>query len=77
MNELLEDVDVSDIRKNQQQVDANGNKVGNNRPDLQWTDGQGQRHYWEIDSNKSSSNKHGETIKNNDPNGIIHLEILE
>ena len=36
MNELLEDIDVSDIRKNQQQVDANGNKVGNNRPDLQW-----------------------------------------
>lgn len=36
MNELLQDVDVSDIRKNQQQVDANGNKVGNNRPDLQW-----------------------------------------
>ena len=45
--------------------------------DLQWTDGQGQRHYWEIDSNKNSSNKHGETIKNNDPNEIIHLEILE
>ena len=36
-----------------------------------------KRHYWEIDSNKNSSNKHGETIKNNDPNGIIHLEILE
>lgn len=36
MSELLQDVDVSDIRKNQQQVDANGNKVGNNRPDLQW-----------------------------------------
>ena len=77
INSLLQDVDVTDIRKNQQQVDSMGNRVGTNRPDLQWTDGNGTRHYWEIDSTVKSSNKHGETILKNDPNGIIHLEILE
>lgn len=58
-------------------MDANGNKVGTNRPDLQWTDSDGKRYYWEIDRSKSSSIKHGETIQRNDPSGIVHLEILE
>ena len=72
-----EGVNMKNVRKNQQQVDANGNKVGTNRPDLQWTDSEGKRHYWEIDRSKSSSIKHGETIQRNDPSGIVHLEILE
>lgn len=38
-----------------------------NRPDLQWTDSEGIRHYWEIDTNKNSSVRHGEVIKKNDP----------
>lgn len=48
-----------------------------NRPDLQWTDSEGIRDYWEIDTNKNSSVRHGEVIKKNDPNGIIHLETFE
>ena len=47
------------------------------QPDLQWTDSDGKRHYWEIDRSKSSSIKHGETIQRNDSSGIMHLEILE
>ena len=77
VQELLQDFDITDIRKNQQQVDANGNKIGTNRPDLQWTDSEGIRHYWEIDKNKNSSVRHGEVIKKNDPNGFIHLETFE
>ena len=57
-----EGVNIKNVRKNQQQVDANGNKVGTNRPDLQWTDNEGKRHYWEIDRSKSTSKKHGETM---------------
>ncbi|MBR5831759.1 MAG: hypothetical protein IKY79_04000 [Bacteroidales bacterium] len=32
----LLDSDATEIRKNQVQVDVNGNKVGNNRPDIQY-----------------------------------------
>ena len=30
------DKDAKEIRKNQQQVDFNGNKVGTNKPDIQY-----------------------------------------
>ncbi|WP_426050897.1 RHS repeat domain-containing protein [Brevundimonas sp. SL161] len=35
---------ADDIRKNQTQVDAQGNRVGDNRPDLGYTDSNGVRH---------------------------------
>jgi len=38
-----------DLRVNQQQVDIDGNRVGVNRPDLQYTVG-GQRYYEEFDT---------------------------
>ncbi len=65
-----------DIRKNQQQVDAKNNKVGNNRPDVQWNDTNGNHHCYETDRSVSNSIKHGKTIRANDPNAIIELNIL-
>lgn len=42
--------DAFDIRKNQVQVDINGNKVGNNRPDIQYKLN-GKHYNIEIDRN--------------------------
>ena len=64
------------IRKNQQQVDASGKKVGNNRPDVQWDDKDGNHHCWEIDRNPKSSANHGAVISSNDPNAIVELVIM-
>ena len=64
------------IRKNQVQVDVNGNRVGNNRPDIQY-DINGEHHNIEFDTKEINSNKHNETIRNNDPNSQVHLHIIE
>ena len=37
--ELKKDPTVRNVRKNQQQVDVNGDKVGLNRPDIQYDKG--------------------------------------
>jgi len=67
----------TDIRKNQVQVDANGNVVGKNRPDLQSTDPNGKRHTYEYDKSQKRSDAHVSKIKGNDPNTEIHTKILE
>ena len=67
----------TDIRKNQAQVDANGNKVGDNRPDLQSTDKTGQRQIYEVDRTTKSSQNHVNTIKKNDPSANVQTEILK
>jgi hypothetical protein len=72
----MNDQGYTDIRKNQKQVDAQGNVVGENRPDLQGTHPDGTRHYIEYDNKKTSSESHGKTIGANDPNGKISLELL-
>jgi len=43
-------VDQSSVRKNQEQVDFNGNKVGSNRPDLQYNDIFGNHYNIEVDT---------------------------
>ncbi|EBZ5774907.1 hypothetical protein EC412_22075, partial [Salmonella enterica subsp. enterica serovar Redlands] len=58
---------VSDIRKNQQQVDINGNKVGNNKPDIQY-DKDGIHHNVEYDTSPRASKNHEKVITANDPN---------
>ncbi|WP_341535204.1 polymorphic toxin-type HINT domain-containing protein [Acanthopleuribacter pedis] len=64
------------IRKNQAQVDVNGNKVGNNRPDVQFDDN--KVHYnVEFDNRSSSSAKHGEVLRNNDPDSVVELHKLD
>jgi len=60
------------IRKNQQQVDADGNNVGNNRPDLQY-DIDGVHHNVEFDTNPDNSINHFNTINANDPASPIEL----
>jgi hypothetical protein len=76
---LQDDIDelqgqgATDFRVNQQQVDINGQRIGTNRPDLQYTLG-GKRHYAEYDT--PSSNRgipHKERIEANDPAGEVHL----
>lgn len=68
-------VDNDSIRKNQQQVDVNGNKVGNNRPDVQY-DKDGCHYCVEYDHDESRSDKHGDTIRGNDPNAVVDLYLL-
>lgn len=64
----------TDFRVNQQQVDANGVRVGVNRPDLQYTDANGQRVYVEYDTGASTRGADHETrIYANDPNGNVIL----
>lgn len=66
-----------ELRKNQCQVDAEGNKVGNNRPDAQYNDKNGVHHNVEFDYSQRQSNKHRKQIENNDPNSINEFIILK
>jgi len=68
---------VYDERVNQQQVNAGGDRVGINQPDLQYTVGGGRR-YEEYD--KSSSNRgvpHAARILANDPASLIYLYTVD
>lgn len=67
--------DAEGFRKSQVQVEINGNRVGNNRPDVQY-DYKGQHHNVELDNNPNSSVKHEKTIHRNDPNSQIEIYQL-
>ena len=67
--------EATDIRKNQAQVDVNGNKVGNNRPDVQYNK-DGVHHNCEVDRTKRNAT-HEEVIRKNDPNSIYEVEIIK
>jgi len=75
IGELKQDPSVSNIRKNQQQVDVNGNKVGTNRPDIQYDQG-GCHHCVEYDHVPRNSTRHGDQIIANDPNVKVELNLL-
>jgi RHS repeat-associated protein len=60
-----------DVRVDQQQVNANGQRVGINRPDLQYTDSLGQRIYIEYDRIPANGVRHKERILANDPQGVV------
>jgi hypothetical protein len=68
-----------DIRVNQQQVNAQGERVGVNRPDLQGTNpATGRREYVEYD--RTSSNRgpeHERRIRANDPEGDIEQKTVD
>ncbi len=66
---------VENIRKNQVQVDANGNVVGTNRPDLQW-DEDGVHYNYEVDNNPARSSVHAQQIQQNDPNSVVIQKVL-
>ena len=59
-----------DVRVNQQQVNVDGVRVGINRPDLQYTNSNGQRVYVEYDTTASNrAIPHEIRILSNDPKG--------
>jgi hypothetical protein len=60
---------------NQQQVNAQGQRVGVNRPDLQSTDANGVRHYTEYDRSAQSAADHHARTTANDPDGVTHTKI--
>ena len=68
-------VDAINIRKNQSQVDVNGNKVGNNRPDVQY-DFDNTHINVEFDTKPINGEKHQQTILKNDPNATVILNNI-
>lgn len=58
---------VTDVRKNQVQVDYDGNRVGNNRPDIQFNK-DGVHTNIEYDTQKRSMEHHRKVVTDNDPN---------
>jgi hypothetical protein len=62
---------------NQQQVIAQDQRVGVNRPDLQTTDENNVRHYTEYDQSQSSSAAHAARIQANDPEGVVNPKIIK
>ena len=78
IDKYIEDLpkEATNVRKNQAQVDVNGKKVGNNRPDIQY-DINNQHINVEFDTKPSTGNKHRETIQRNDPNAQIILKNVE
>ena len=67
---------ATDIRKNQTQVNAAGEKVGNNRPDVQYNK-DGQHYNYEVDRSAANNTAHEQVIKSNDPNSIFEGEIIK
>jgi RHS repeat-associated protein len=72
-----------DIRVNQHQVNAAGQRVGINKPDLQYTLPDGTRVYIEYDSTTPSTfpntprgPAHAERILANDPRGVVILKVI-
>jgi hypothetical protein len=75
--EYLEDMGATNIRVNQQQLTyRNGQRVGTNRPDLQF-DYKGRRYHVEYDTPTSGRGPgHQSRITSNDPNTEIILLIV-
>ena len=67
---------ATDIRKNQIQVNAAGERVGNNRPDVQYNK-DGKHYNYEVDRSATNNAAHEQVIKNNDPSSIFEGEIIK
>jgi RHS repeat-associated protein len=57
---------ATDIRKNQTQVDASGNRVGDNKPDLGYNDKDGRRNNEEWGRDQDRLREQGERARRND-----------
>ncbi|MGC2695510.1 MAG: hypothetical protein WA738_06935, partial [Candidatus Angelobacter sp.] len=69
---------ATDIRTNQQQVNAQGDRVGINRPDNQWTETNGQRVYTEYEKSANGrGDSHAARTQTNDPNGAAQTKIIK
>lgn len=67
---------ATNIRVNQQQVNAQGQRVGINRPDFQHTLS-GRRHYVEFEGVDNPRGAiHQARITANDPNAVFQLRIV-
>lgn len=64
---MQRDPNVSNIRKNQQQVDVQGNTVGKNRPDVQYDKNEIHTNV-EYDTQNRSMQHHKKVLPQNDPN---------
>jgi len=73
VGQLQNDPSVTNIRKNQRQVDVNGNEVGKNLPDIQYDQG-GCHNCVEYDTVPSNGSRHQKVIQQNDPSTKIHLK---
>lgn len=70
----LQEQGYTDIRVNQQQVTAAGQRVGINRPDIQATAPDGTRHYFELDTTSSNRGPaHQTRILSNDDTANVCL----
>ena len=68
---------ATNFRVNQQQINVAGQRVGVNRPDLQYTNADGARVYVEYDTTSSIRGPgHRTRILANDPNGIVILRTV-
>jgi len=71
----MKDQGYRDVRKNQAQVDARGNKVGSNRPDVQGTNPRtGQREHVEVDRDPNRGAQHQRDIMKNDSSAVCTLK---
>jgi hypothetical protein len=75
---------ATDLRVNQEQVNADGIRVGVNKPDLQFTlpdaslPGGKRRYYIEYDRTTSARGPvHKARIESNDPNGTVYLKTID
>jgi hypothetical protein len=77
---LKKDPTVEDVRKNQAQVDAQGNKVGDTRPDVQYNkpneDGVKEHHITEHDTTQRSSDAHRGVSEKNDSNAKVDYRLV-
>nr|WP_319397160.1 RHS repeat-associated core domain-containing protein [uncultured Desulfobacter sp.] len=74
----LQQAGYTDIRVNQQQVNAAGQRVGINRPDIQATSPSGERIYLEYDTSISNRGPlHQQRITANDPNAQVLLRTVD
>ena len=73
---IRKDNTVEEIRKNQRQVDIEGNTVGRNRPDVKYN--KDEIHYnVEFDTKESSSEFHKKVIEQNDLKSKNEFIILK
>jgi hypothetical protein len=77
INKAVDDLPkgAKNVRKNQAQVDADGNVFGDNRPDLQY-DLDGVHYNVEFDNDPWSAGAHGAQIFFNDPDSVVTLVLL-
>jgi RHS repeat-associated protein len=68
---------ATDIRVNQEQVNAAGERVGRNRPDLQYTQPNRKRVYFEYDRNPASGLAHQQRIMANDKSCTVILKTIQ